>query len=133
MSNNTKIQETAETDVAPQRVEPAGPTYTPAVDIYEDEKSIVLMADMPGVDKTSVEATLEGGILTLDGKANAPVPAEGEWARREYEPGRYRRVFEVSDRIDADGVKASMKWGVLRVVLPKKEEAKPRRISVAVA
>jgi len=119
---------------APTKVERTSsrPVFVPPTDIYETEDSIVLLADMPGVDEKSVDIRLEKGALTIMGQVE---PEEYEDARPqyvEYRVGDYERAFTLSDEVDSEGISASLKDGVLRLELKKKEEVKPRRITVKI-
>lgn len=107
--------------------------FTPAVDIYETDNDISLIADMPGVDKKSVDITLENNILTLEGHVTQEKPEGYELSYNEYQIGDYQRSFKVSDAIDRDKISASVKEGVLYVTLPKAEPAKARKIKVDMA
>jgi HSP20 family protein len=105
--------------------------WAPAVDIEEHSDKYVLMADVPGVDPASIEITLEKGLLTLAGSREKAVEQAGVESRRiERIPGRFLRRFTLPESVDADAVKASGKHGVLQVVIPKREAAKPRKITV---
>lgn len=97
------------------------PAYrsTPAVDIYETDEALVLLADMPGIDEQGLQVEIAGGVLTLEG-----VPDE-----QDARPGYYRQ-FKLSERIDTESGEASLKDGVLTLKLPKSEAAKPKRIAV---
>ena len=107
-----------------------GVVFTPAVDIFESEQEIVLLADMPGVTGDGVTIDIHNDELKVTGEVE-PQESENEtFLLREYETGRYHRHFTLSDQIDQDKINASMKDGVLRLVLPKVEKAKPRRIEV---
>jgi HSP20 family molecular chaperone IbpA len=106
--------------------------YAPAVDVYDHEQEWMLLVEMPGVSEKSVEVSVDKGILTVEGKVEVPVLEGYTLARAEYDVTRYRRAFEISDRVDSRGVRANMKNGVLRLTLPKKEEAKARKIEVTV-
>lgn len=115
---------------APAEVERPAPVQTPAVDIYERKDALIVVADMPGVDEDSVDIHVEGQALTIEGRVR-PEPIEGyELAYSEYTPLSYRRSFTLSDAIDGTKIEATIKQGVLRIVLPKAEAAKPKRISV---
>jgi len=104
--------------------------YVPKVDIYETKDSMVLIADMPGVDESSVDLTLEKSILTISG-AVAPVAMDGySLAYTEYDTGDYQRAFTLSEEMDKDRIEATVKSGVLRVVLYKAKEAKAKKISI---
>jgi HSP20 family molecular chaperone IbpA len=104
--------------------------FVPRVDIYETSEAIVLLADMPGVDETGVDITLEKNVLTLVGQtANGARPGYS-LAYAEYDAGDYERAFTLSDEIDRDRIDASVKNGVLRLTLPKAEPVKLRKINV---
>jgi HSP20 family molecular chaperone IbpA len=104
--------------------------YTPDVDILERNDDILLIADMPGVDENSVEVTLEKNTLRIYGKTGDYEPEDYRLAESEYGTGDYERVFSISDEIDRDGIHATVKNGVLRLVLPKAESVKARKIPV---
>ena len=107
-----------------------GVIFTPAVDIFESEEEIVLLADMPGVTSDGVTIDLHNDELKVTGEVETQGSENETFLLREYETGRYHRHFTLSDRIDQDKINASIKDGVLRLVLPKAERAKPRRIEV---
>ena len=107
-----------------------GPVFVPAVDIFETENEITLLADMPGVGGDRVGIDLHDDQLTLTGDVETQGSDKERFLLREYETGRFHRTFTVSDRIDQGKITASMSDGVLRLVLPKAEKAKPRRIEV---
>ena len=106
------------------------PVFVPRVDIYETKDATILLADMPGVGSNDVEIELEDSILTIKGRVK-PVEREGyELIYSEYAEGEYERSFSLSDGVDRDKIEATMKNGVLRLVLPKAEELKPKKIEV---
>ena len=107
-----------------------GIVFTPAVDIFESEEEITLLADMPGVPSDGVTIDLHNDELKVTGEVETQGSKNETYLLREYETGRFHRQFTLSDRIDQDKIGASMKDGVLRLVLPKVEKAKPRRIEV---
>jgi HSP20 family protein len=107
-----------------------GPTFTPAVDIFETDKALTVVADMPGVKPEDLSIDLHENILSFTGDVTAP-EKEGELdVYREYRTGRYVRDFTLGELIDQAKIDAELKDGVLRLTLPKVEEAKPRRITV---
>ncbi len=107
-----------------------GPFFTPAVDIFEKDEAITLLADMPGVKSDDLEIDLRENILTLNGRCES-FEVEGETdVVREYETGTYHRRFTLSDTIDQDKIEAKLVDGVLRLELPKSEETRPRQIPV---
>ena len=104
--------------------------YVPEVDIYENRDSLVIKADMPGVDKKNVKINLKDNVLTLEGHVD---PGEYEGLRpiySEYNVGHYSRSFNISERIDQESIEASMDNGCLKLTLPKAEKAKPRQINI---
>ena len=105
--------------------------WTPAVDITETADKFVLLADIPGVDPTKVEVTLEKGVLTLSGSREQPAEVPGvEAKRQERASGRFFRRFALPDTVDGEAVSASNRHGVLEVVIPKRPAALARRIAV---
>ncbi len=104
--------------------------YTPDVDIIEHADRIILVADVPGVDDTSLEVTLEKNVLTISGKVTPDIPEQHRLVLSEYGVGDYERSFTVSDEVDRERIQATVKNGVLRLVLPKAEAVKSRRIPV---
>ncbi len=104
--------------------------YTPAVDIIEKTNDIVILADMPGVDENSVDVTLEKDLLTIYGKIGQEIPVNHKLVVSEYGIGDYQRTFTLSSEIDKDHIMATVRDGVLRLVLPKAEKEKTRKIQV---
>ena len=106
-----------------------GVYFTPAVDIYETEKELVLLADLPGVEADCLELTLKDDYLSIVGRV-ASAQEQGESLLEEYRTGNYFRNFLVGDVADQSAITASLIDGVLRVVLPKAAKAIPRKISI---
>jgi HSP20 family molecular chaperone IbpA len=103
----------------------------PTTDIFETEQALTLVAEMPGVDKAKVDVSVEDGVLTIQGQLDFSKYEGLRPVYTEYNIGHYRRIFTLSNRIDQNSISAEMKDGVLTLVLPKAEEAKPRRINVS--
>jgi len=104
--------------------------FSPRADIFETGDGFVVVADMPGVAEDSVEITLEKNVLTFKGQIEAPEREGFELAYGEYREGDYERSFTLSEGIDREGIEATVKDGVLRLSLPKSEEAAARKIPV---
>jgi len=104
--------------------------YSPAVDIIERKDDIIVVADMPGVDDSSVDITLEKNVLTIYGKVDADIPEKHNLYLSEYGIGDYQRVFTLTDEVDREKIQATVKNGVLKILLPKAEVVKTRKISV---
>lgn len=107
--------------------------YVPNVDIIETKEAILLTADMPGTDEKTVGITLDKNVLTISGTVNVDPCAGYTLARAEYGVGDYERSFTIMDEIDRDKIEATVADGVLRLVLPKAEPAKPKKIEVRAA
>jgi len=104
--------------------------FVPATDIYEDKDSLVVLVDMPGVDEKSVEIHVEHNILTIGATVQSEDFAGHQETYREYETGRFERQFTLSDEVEFSKIEATVRDGVLRIVLPKAEAARPRKIPV---
>jgi len=108
----------------------SGPVYTPAVDIFEDENRITVLADMPGVDPDELKIDLRESVLTFSGSVTPPESEKESEVLREYQSGIFFRQFTLAETIDQAKIEATLKDGVLRLELPKVERAKPRQITV---
>lgn len=117
---------------APAEQTVAGPVFTPAVDIFETEKDITVLADMPGVKASDLAIDLNDNVLTLSGTVASPQGKDEVALLREYRTGKYFRQFTLSEVIDQAKIEAKLSDGVLRLTLPKVEAAKPRKIEVRV-
>lgn len=104
--------------------------FVPRADIYETDDSLVIVADMPGVDENSIDITLEKNVLSLKGTVEFMQPENFSLAYAEYEVGDFERRFTLSDEIDRDKIEATISDGVLRIYLSKAGPAKTRKISV---
>ena len=107
-----------------------GRFLTPPVDIYETDEGLEVLVDMPGVGREGVSLGVEDGILTIEGTPTWA--ATGETVYEEFRLGRYHRRFRLTDAVDAEGIAAELKHGVLRITLPKAERMRPRKIDVRV-
>ena len=105
--------------------------FVPTTDIFETEQALSLIVEMPGVDKSKVDVSVEDGLLTIQGQIDFSKYEGMQPIYTEYNIGHYRRSFSLSNKIAQDKIAAEMQDGVLTLVLPKAEEAKPRRISVS--
>ncbi len=111
-----------------------GGTWAPAVDIYEHENNIVIKAELPGVDPKDVDIRLDNNVLTVKGERKLDHEVKKEsYHRVERSYGAFTRSFTLPTTVDPSGIKAEYKDGVLRVTLPKREEAKPKQIQISVA
>ena len=102
----------------------------PHVDILESEDNVTIVADMPGVDKNSVDITLEKNVLSINGSVEFSTPDNFTPAYTEFEADSYHRNFTLSNSIDRDNISATVKDGVLNLVLPKLGPAKAQKITI---
>lgn len=103
---------------------------TPPVDIFETKDGLTVVADLPGVEQKALEVRVADGILTIQGRTAHIAP--GTLIDREYELLHFYRQFELPEEVDSEKIAAELKHGVLTLLLPKKEKAKPRKIEVSV-
>lgn len=104
------------------------PSAAPAVDIYENADELLVLADLPGVEKDQLAINYDKGQLTIEGR-RAPL-SDGRVLASEQRPLDFRRAFLVPQGIDTDKITADLNQGVLRVHLPKSSSLKPRQIQV---
>lgn len=107
--------------------------YAPPVDIYEDAEGITLSAELPGVDPKDIEVKVEDGMLSISGTRKLEREDRKEnYHRVERSYGTFARTFSLPPNIDVERIKAENKHGVISIFLPRREESKPRKISVTV-
>ena len=124
-----QTQRTGDIEATAEGTRP-GVLLTPPVDIFEDADAITVLADMPGVKPGSLAIDLHEGVLTITGHAHSPEASNEFDVAREYPAGTFQRSFTVSEAIDQGRIQATLKYGVLRLRLPKAEQAKPRQIKI---
>lgn len=112
--------------------EPAQPFVVPPVDVFENESGITLLADLPGVSRDRLGVRVDGESLIIEATATTAWPEQMQLIYGEAEYPSYRRQFTLSRELDASRIEANLKDGVLKLTIPKLEEAKPRRIDVRV-
>ena len=113
--------------------EPAATTtWSPAVDIFETEGEIVVKAELPGMDRKDIALNLERNVLTLRGERRfAKETKDDNYHRIERSYGAFSRAFSIPATVDDEKIGADYKDGVLKIVLPKKEQVKPKQIRIA--
>jgi HSP20 family protein len=109
---------------------PSRPVFLPPADIYETRDNIVVLAEMPGVAPDGVDIILERRVLTIRGRSAVNDHAGYQRVYNEYADGDYERSFTLSENIDRDRIEATLRNGVLHLVLPKAETAKARKIEL---
>ena len=104
--------------------------FVPLADVYETQDTIFVVADMPGVNESSIDITLEKNVLTIHGFTQSQAQEGLRLVYCESPEGDYRRVFLLSEEVDRDGIQATVKNGVLKLVLPKSPTARALKITV---
>ncbi len=128
-SKELQVREKQALDSPAEQTRP-GLVFKPLVDIFETDKEIVVLADMPGVSPESLDVDLREDILTLTAEASSG-RGEGEQdILSEFATGKFYRQFTLSEVIDQSKIEAKLDNGVLRLVLPKVEKAAPRKIQI---
>jgi HSP20 family protein len=108
--------------------------WTPPVDIFETENEVVVKAELPEVNQKDIEIQVENSTLTLRGERRFDKEVKQESFHRIERPyGTFARSFTLPTTIDQEKIRADYKDGILRVVMPKREETKPKQIRVAVS
>jgi len=107
--------------------------WAPAVDIYENEHELVVKADLPDIDPKDLDIRVENNILSIRGERKFEKQvSEDNYLRVERAYGSFSRSFSLANTVNPDGIKADYQNGVLTLVVPKREEAKPKQIKVIV-
>ena len=107
--------------------------WVPAMDIIEEKDRFVLRADVPGVEPTDIELSMDAGVLSISGQRYEEARSEDAGVQRvERASGRFFRRFSLPDTADAEGIRANSKNGILEVTIPKLAEVQARRIEVEV-
>ena len=105
----------------------------PPVDVIEDAFGITLIADLPGVAKDKLHVRIEADALSIEGEVDLPLNSGLEATYAEVQSPRYQRSFTLGQELDTEKVVAEFRHGVLKLTIPKVEQAKPRKIEVQVA
>ena len=105
--------------------------WVPAVDISEEDDRFVIRADVPGVNPSDLEITMEDGVLSIQGSRESTSEDEDNGLRRaERIRGRFRRSFSLPETANEEGIAADYNNGVLEIAIPKRQKAEPKRITV---
>ncbi|MGA7907681.1 MAG: Hsp20/alpha crystallin family protein [Candidatus Sulfotelmatobacter sp.] len=108
-------------------------SFAPAADVYEDEHKVTLKIEVPGIDEKDIDVRVENNTLTVHGERKIEKEEKEENYRRvERQYGSFTRTFTLPTTVDTDHVQANYDKGVLKIALPKKAEAKPKQIKIAV-
>ena len=131
MSDTRELQVREKHEVSsPAEQTRPGLVFSPQVDIFETDRDIVLLADMPGVTSDRLDVDLRENTLTLSADVVSPKGADEQEILSEYAVGKFYRQFTLSEVIDQSRIEARLQSGVLRLILPKVEKAAPRKISI---
>ncbi|KVC20390.1 Hsp20/alpha crystallin family protein [Burkholderia diffusa] len=132
MTDTTQLAERAPSTVGRRDTEqPARRiTLVPAVDISEDSQGVTLWADLPGVTKDKLDVKVHDGSLSIEAEAVVPTPANLRLQHAEVREPHFARTFTLSPDFDTSKIEASLQDGVLKLTIPRRDEARPRRIEV---
>ncbi len=125
-----QLQEKREVEKQEEQTTPAR-TFLATADIFETESALTVVLEIPGVDKSAVDISIKDDVLTVSARIDFSKYEGLQPIYTEYNIGNYRRSFALSNKIDQDKISAEIRDGVLTLVLPKAEEAKPRRIKIS--
>jgi HSP20 family protein len=107
--------------------------WTPSVDVSETKDNVIIKAEIPGMSKDEVKLSVENNVLTLSGeRKQEKEEKDTNYHRIERSYGSFSRSFTLPTSVQPDKVKASYKDGILKIVLPKSEEVKPKQIPITV-
>ena len=125
-----QVQQKREVESKQEATIPAR-VFVPVTDIFETDEALTVILEMPGVDKDNVDLKVENDVLKVDGWINFSRYEGLQPVYTEYNIGNYARTFQLSSKIDQDRISAELRDGVMTLVLPKSEKAKPRKIAVS--
>ena len=106
-------------------------SWSPACNAYEDERSHWVQAALPGLERKDIEIVMEDEVLTIKGERKEDASKGRTYFIREFQRGSFVRSFKLPNTADQTKIAATYQDGVLTVELPKREETKPRRITIA--
>jgi HSP20 family protein len=129
MSDEVKVVKVADSGT-PAEQPASPPTFAPAVDVIETPDALVVLADVPGVTKHKADVLFEQGVLTIRGEVEKVGEPGMRLELEEYQTGNFHRSFTVGGGLDVSHVEATVKDGVLRLVIPKSAALKPRLIQI---
>jgi HSP20 family protein len=125
-----QVQQKREVESKEESTVPAR-LFLPQTDIFEADQALTLILEMPGVDKGNVDVKVENDVLSIEGRVNFSKYDGLQPLYTEYNVGHYARSFRLSGKIEQEAISAELKDGVMTLVLPRAEKAKPRKINVS--
>lgn len=134
MSEMTQVVEQPQSAVASPQEDKAARNLTivPPVDIIEDASGVTLWADLPGVTRDTLDVSVHDGNLRIEAEAVVQMPAGLRVQHAEIRQPHFARAFSLGPDLDATKIEANLQDGVLRMTIPRREEARPRRIAINV-
>jgi len=127
--NEVQVQEKREVEKKQEGTIP-GRVFLAVADIFETDKALTVVLEMPGVNKDSVDVRVENDVLSVEGHVDFSNYGGLQPVYTEYNVGNYARSFHLSSKIEQDAINAELKDGVMTLVLPKAEKARARKINV---
>lgn len=110
-----------------------GVDFTPAIDVYQDKDNVIVETPLPGVDPEKIEVTIENDVLTISGQTEEKEEIKREnYYRKEVRKGSFSRSVILPMSVKADAAEAHSEKGILKIVIPKAEEVKPKKIAVKI-
>jgi HSP20 family molecular chaperone IbpA len=125
-----QVQQKREVESKQEATIPAR-VFLPQTDIFETDQALTVVLEMPGVEKDKVDVKVENDVLKIEGWIDFSRYEGLQPLYTEYNIGNYARSFQLSSKIDQDRISAELRDGVMTLVLPKSEKAKPRKIAVS--
>nr|WP_315591860.1 Hsp20/alpha crystallin family protein [uncultured Cupriavidus sp.] len=134
MNDTTQVAERNDSALAQRQQDRAAgaETVLPAVDIVEDTSGVTLWADLPGVSRETLQVSVHDANLHIEAEAVVPMPSGLRVQHAEIRQPHFARSFSLSPDLDATKIGAELQDGVLKLTIPRREEARPRRITINV-
>ena len=129
MEQELKVQQKREVESSRESTIPAR-SFIPPTDVFENEQSLIVVMEVPGIQRDQVDVRDENNVLTVEGRLDQSKYNGLQPVYTEYNIGNYARSFQLSSQIDQNGIKAELNEGVMTLTLPKAETAKARRIKI---
>ena len=129
-SQELEVQKKRQVKTEEERTAPVS-IFVPTTDIYETDKALIVVVEVPGVDKSNVEIAVKDRVLMIDGRIDFQKYAGMQPVYTEYNIGHYHRSFALSNQVDGSNIRAEMRDGLLTLTIPKAEEARAQNIEVS--
>ena len=107
--------------------------FMPALDVYQTADEVIVETALPGIDASDVTVSIENDVLTIEGKTEKKTEVDDKnYYRKEIRAGSFHRVVALPSAVDGDQAKAEYRDGILKIIIPKREEIKPKKVSIEV-